>query len=63
MLVLYSLVGMAVGSILTTMFLSAEYRRCKDLLKSTEQELRTYQHSNKELLNIISHLREVNNNE
>lgn len=56
--------GIAIGSIATTLYLSKEYRKCRKLLSETKDLLNNYRHSNKELLNMISHLQmEVNKNE
>ena len=56
--------GMAIGSILVTVYLSKEYNKCRDLLNDTRDKLNKYRKSNRELLEMVTHLRqEVINNE
>ena len=62
--ILYGIAGIAIGCIATTIYLSKEYNKCKDLLNETRDKLNKYRKSNKELLAMVSKLRlEVIDNE
>lgn len=62
--ILYGIAGIAIGCIATTIYLSSEYNRCKDLLNDARDKLNRYRKSNRELVEMVSRLRvEVNNNE
>ena len=64
MSILSCIAGIAIGSIATIIYLSKEYNKCKDLLSETKDKLNKYRKSNKELLEMVTHLRqEVINNE
>ena len=56
--------GMAIGSIIATVYLSSEYNKCRELLNETREKLNNYRKSNKMLVEMVSKLRmEVIDNE